>query len=233
MLIALFSSESENGMSASPDLKSLTNTLVSVAYPELQKNEIVTSWGQTSSYGQVRWSDDDDTIQIRVNKAVGAWHQAGITGLLSHELSHPSQKGSGLKERETDEDVISRGLGPYLAVERLLAGKYEDHIIQRGKDRYLGYRSIRNLLSQKEIRNLDLLLSNLKLKPAKTSHRSSFSHDSIVYEKDGISTIAIDGETFVIPQGMIDPDIKIVNREGIVSVYADEKIIGQYEEFEF
>ena len=233
MLIALFTSEPENGMSTTPDLKSLTKILVSVAYPELQKNDIITSWGQISSYGQVRWSADDNTIQIRVNKDIGTWHQAGIIGLLSHELSHPSQKGSGLKEHKTDEDVISRGLGLYLAVERLIAGKYEDHIIQRGKDRYLGYRSVRNLLTPIEIKSLDLLMSNLKLKPARTSHRNSFSHDSIVYEKDGISTIAIDGVTFVIPQGLIDPDIKIVHRDGIVSVYADEKIIGQYEEFEY
>ncbi|MHA2024924.1 MAG: hypothetical protein ACW98U_03390 [Candidatus Thorarchaeota archaeon] len=220
-------------MSTSSDLKKVTKTLVSVAYPELQKNEIVTSWGKTSSFGQVRWSDDDDTIQIKLNKSVKSWHQAGIIGLLSHELSHPSQKDSGFKERKTDEDVISRGLGPYLAVERVIAGKYEDHIIQRGKDRYLGYRSIRKLLTEIEVKNLDVLMSNLNLKPVKASHRHSFSHDSILYEKDGISTIVIDGENFVIPQGMIDPDIKIVHRDGFVLVYADEEIIGQYEEFDF
>lgn len=225
--------ELENKMPAAFDINNFIKTVVSFAYPELQKKQVVASWGKTSSFGQVRWSDDDNKISIRINKNIRTWHQAGIIGLLSHELSHPAQSGSGLKEIKTDEDVITRGLGAYLAVERLLAGKYEDHIVSRGKDRYLGYRSIRNLLTSQEILNLDILMSEMQLKPAQPTNPTMISHDSALFEKEGKSTISIDGYQFVLPDGLQNPDIKIVNREGIVLVYADEIMIGQYEEDDF
>lgn len=233
MLIALFSlvlRELENRMSRTTDLDSIVKKLVSYAYPELREREVTASWGRTSSLGQIRWSDDDDKISIRINKSVRTWHQVGITGLLSHELSHPSQNGSGLLESRTDEDVISRGLGPYLAVERILAGKYEDHIIQRGRDRYLGYRAIRELLTQKETDNLDALMSDLKLKPGLQTEHPKVNHDSVIYEMAGKSTITIEGIQFLLPDGIQNPDIKIVDRDGFVSVYADEVLVGQYQE---
>lgn len=217
-------------MTAAYDINNLLKTLVSFAYPELQKKGVVVSWGNTSGFGQVRWSDDDNEISIRINKSVKAWHEAGVTGLLSHELSHPAQSGSGLKEMETDEDVITRGLGSYLAVERLLAGKYEDHIIRQGKDRYLGYRSIRAVLTSQEIQNLDRLMSEMQLKPAQPIRPSMISHDSALFEKEGKLTISIDGYQFVLPDGLQNPDIKVVYREGTVLVYADEMLVGQYEE---
>jgi len=219
-------------MDSSADINQLTKTLVSLAYPELQKRDIVVSWGKTSSFGQVRWSDNDNEIRIRLNKSVKRWHPAGITGLLSHELSHPSQKGTGLKEWETDEDVITRGLGPYLAVERLLTGKYDDHMIKSGKDRYLGYRSIRESLTPIEDKNLDILMHELGLKPTPMVHDAWLSHDSVIYEREGAVSIVVDGERFILPDGLIEPDIKTVNRDGIVSVYADEILIGEYEESE-
>ena len=208
----------------------MAKTLVSLVYPELQRKEVVVSWGRTSSYGQVRWSDDDNKIRIRLNKSIQVWHQAGITGLLSHELSHPSQKGSGLKEWKTDEDVIMRGLGPYLAVERLLTGKYEDHVIQNGKDRYFGYRQIRQALTPVETKHLDRLLADLNLKPTRVIQHSWVSHDSVIHEREGVTSIIVEGQQFLLPEGLTEPDIKTVNREGIVSVYADEILIGQYEE---
>ena len=220
-------------MPATIDINELIRTLVSFAYPELQKRQVVASWGRTSNYAQVRWSDDDNEIKIRINKNVRRWHQAGITGLLSHELSHPAQSGSGFKEKRTDEDVIARGLGSYLAVERILAGKYEDHIISRGKDRYLGYRTIRNLLTSQEIQNLDILMSKMKLKPVQHTNPTMFSHDSALFEKGGETMISIDGNQFTLPDGLQDPDIKMVNRDGLVMVYADEILVGQYEEDEF
>lgn len=220
-------------MPATIDINDIIRTLVSFAYPELQKKQVVASWGKTSSLGQVRWSDDGNEINIRINKSVRRWHEAGITGLLSHELSHPAQSGSGLKEKRTDEDVITRGLGTYLAVERILAGKYEDHIVSRGKDRYLGYRTIRELLTIQEIQNLDILMSEMRLKPAQPIKPTMVPHDSVLFEKEGKTAIFIDGYQFVLPDGLQDPDIKIVNRDGIVLVYADEILMGQYEEDEF
>ncbi len=219
-------------MPAVIDINELSKILVSFAYRELQKKKIVVKWGKTSSFGQVRWSDDNDEIDIRINQSVKGWHQAGITGLLSHELSHPAQSGTGFKEIETDEDVINRGLGPYIAVERLLTGKYKDHIISRGKDRYLGYESIRNRLTPFEIQNLDILLSNMKMKPV-SSKDLKIHHDSALFKKEGISTISIDGNVFVLPETLDCPDIKLLNREGIVFVFADEILIGQFEEVDF
>jgi hypothetical protein len=220
-------------MPATIALNDHIRTLVSFGYPELQKRQVVASWGRTSNYAQVRWSDNDNEINIRINKNVRMWHQAGLTGLLSHELSHPAQSGSGFKEKRTDEDVIARGLGSYLAVERILAGKYEDHIISRGKDRYLGYRTIRNLLTSQEIQNLDILMSKMKLKPVQHTNPTMFSHDSALFEKGGKTMISIDGNQFTLPDGLQDPDIKMVNRDGLVMVYADEILVGQYEEDEF
>jgi hypothetical protein len=57
-------------MPATIDINYLIRTLVSFAYPELQKKQVVVSWGKTSSFGQVRWSDDDNEVNIRINKNV-------------------------------------------------------------------------------------------------------------------------------------------------------------------
>ncbi|MFW9983073.1 MAG: hypothetical protein ACFFE3_14310, partial [Candidatus Thorarchaeota archaeon] len=156
-----------------------------------------------------------------------------ITGLLSHELSHPAQSGSGLKELETDLDTISRGLGSYLAVERLFAGKYEDHIISRGKDRYLGYRSIRTRLTKLEIQNLDILMSKLQLKPIPSTKHTRPTHDFVLFKSNRGTVISIDGIQFEIPDEIINPDIKMVLKEGKVSVYVDEILVGQYEDDTF
>jgi hypothetical protein len=217
-------------MDSVTDINNLAKTLMFIAYPELQEREIEVSWGHTSSYGQVRWSDEDNEIYIKLNRNVKIWHQAGIIGLLSHELSHPSQKGSGLKEWRTDEDVVMRGLGPYLAVERLLTGKYDDHVIQNGKDRYFGYRAIRESLTPLETNNLDILLSELNLKPTRETLHPWFIHDSVIYNHGRVSSIVVEGEHFILPEGLVDPDIKTVNQNGTVSVYADQILIGQYEE---
>ncbi|MFW9794349.1 MAG: hypothetical protein ACFFEE_08605 [Candidatus Thorarchaeota archaeon] len=216
-------------MQTSVNLNNLLKDLVSFAYPELQKRVVVASWGKTSSFGQVRWNDDSQEISIKIDKCVRGWHPAGITGLLSHELSHPTQRGSGLKELKTDEDVIKRGLGPYLAIDRILAGKYEDHIMRRGKDRYLGYRSIRGHLTPQETRDLDRLMSDTQLKPVASGKRTLL-HDSVFYEKGGTTTISVEGHKFTLPHGFDDPDIKMVIRGGTVYVYADEILVGQYEE---
>ncbi len=217
-------------MSGTANIEVLVKDLVSYAYPELQEKRLEVSWRRMSNFGQVRWSDADDTISISINKNVRAWHQVGITGLLSHELSHPSMTGPSQLESRTDMDVISRGLGLYLAVERVLAGKYQDHIILRGKDRYLGYRTIRNLLTPIEIDNLDALMSDMNMKPSVQSQRHEISHDSVIYEKAGISVITIEGFQFSLPHGVQNPDIKIVDKDGSVSVYADEVFVGSYQE---
>ncbi len=215
-------------MPENPDISSLVKNLISLAYPELIASEVSISWRRTSSFAQIHWSESKEEISIRINNNVKIWHEAGIIGLLSHELSHPAQEGSGFSELKTDEDAISRGLGPYLAVERVFAGKYEDHAIKRGKDRYLGYRSIREQLTYIESNQLDLLLANIRLIPSKRTSRATLNHDIAIYDKERITTLAIDGHQFQLPQSVLNPEIKIVERNCVTLVYVDEVLVGQF-----
>jgi hypothetical protein len=215
-----------------PDISRLVKVLISSAYPELQQSNMSVSWGKTSSFAQIQWGDSKDEITIRINKTVKTWHEAGITGLISHELSHPAQQVGGLNELKTDEDAISRGFGPYLAVERLFAGKYDDHLIRRGKDRYLGYRSIRAQLTKLESQQLDVLLSEIGLIPTKTPDKVSMNHDIAVFDNENRTTITIEGHRFILPKGIRNPDIKLVERNYVTYVYADEVLVGEFKEDE-
>lgn len=213
-----------------PDIFTLVKVLISAAYPELQQSNISVSWGKTASFAQIQWGEAKDEISIRINNDVKTWHEAGIIGLISHELSHPAQKGKGLSELKTDNDAITRGLGPYLAVERLFAGKYEDHVIRRGKDRYLGYRSIRAQLTHPESQQLDMLLSEIGLIPSKQPGLDVLRHDIVMFGKENRTTLTIEGYQFVLPRGIQNPDIKLVERNLVTYVYADEILVGEYTE---
>ena len=151
---------------------------------------------------------------------------------MSHELSHPAQKGGGLSELKTDNDTITRGLGPYLAVERLFTGKYEDHVVQRGKDRYLGYRTIRAQLTHLECQQLDELLSEIGLVPTKQPSPVTLSHDVVMFDRSSKTTLTIEGHQFILPRGIQNPDIKLVERNLVTYVYADEILVGEYTEEE-
>jgi hypothetical protein len=213
-----------------PDISTLVEVLVSSAYPELQQSNISVSWGKTSSFAQIQWGASKDDISIRINNNVKTWHESGITGLLSHELSHPAQRGADLSELKTDNTAVSRGFGPYLAVERLFAGKYEDHVIRSGKDRYLGYRSIRAQLTHLESQQLDEILSEIGLLPTKYSSPVTMSHDIAMFEKESKTTLTIEGHRFQLPQGIQNPDIKLVERNYVTYVYADEILVGEFTE---
>ena len=232
----LFFLEEENGaiteLPEVPDISTMVEVLILSAYTELQKSNMSVSWGKTSSFAQIQWGVSKDEISIRVNNNVKTWHEAGITGLLSHELSHPAQRGGGLSELKTDRDAISRGFGPYLAIERLFAGKYEDHVIRRGKDRYLGYRSIRAQLTHLESQQLDTLLSEIALVPTKHPSPITMIHDIAMFDKESKTTLTIEGHQFLLPQGIQNPDIKLVERNYITYVYADEILVGEFSEEE-
>jgi len=206
----------------------LVDVLISSAYPELRNSNMSVSWGKTSSFAQIQWSDSKDDISIRINTKVKEWHEAGVTGLISHELSHPAQRGGGLSELKTDRDAISRGFGPYLAVERLFAGKYEDHVVRRGKDRYLGYRSIRVQLTHLESQQLDTLLLEIGLVPTKHPSPVTMSHDIAMFDKESKTTLTIEGHQFLLPQGIQNPDIKLIERNYVTYVYADEILLGEF-----
>lgn len=215
-----------------PDISTLVKVLISSAYPELQQSNISASWGKTASFAQVQWNEPKDEISIRINNDVKTWHEAGTIGLISHELSHPAQKGKGLSELKTDIDTITRGLGPYLAVERLFAGKYEDHVIRRGKDRYLGYRSIRLELTHPESQQLDMLLSEIGLVPTKQPSPNVLRHDIAMCGEENRTTLTIEGHQFDLPRGIQNPDIKLIERDLVTYVYADEILVGEYTEEE-
>jgi hypothetical protein len=210
-----------------PDISTLVKTLISTAYPELQKSNVLLSWGRTSAYAQIAWDDVRDQISIQFNKNVETWHETGIIGLISHELSHPAQKGAGLSELKTDKDVITRGFGPYLAIERVYTGKFEDHIIHSGKDRYLGYRSIREQLTKLESQQLDKVLSMIGLIPTKPPSTITMSHDIAIVEKKTKTTVVIEGHRFLLPENISEPDIKLIERDLIIYVYADDILLGE------
>ena len=84
-----------------------------------------------------------------------------LYGLLSHELSHIALGVNLHSEFQADRDVIERGLGPYLAIERLFTNKHSDYILREGEDKYLGFISIRKLLSPDEVHQLDTLISEI------------------------------------------------------------------------
>lgn len=213
-------------MSEKIELTELVHRLVEIAYPELIHSNIKIQWGRTSSFATVSWSQESKDIRIRCSNETRHWHEAALTGLLAHELSHPAQGKTKQSERSTDLDAVQRGFGPYLGVERLLAGKYEDHIVRRGKDRYLGYRSIRKLLKENELTHLNALLTQLKLVPSMNTEHQNVHHDTVIIHSANRITIQIDGHEFEIAPRKGDPEITTVVRENTTFVLVDDEEVG-------
>jgi len=134
------------------------------AYQELADYDIIGEWKRIPSFAQVVLSDTGP-FEIYCNLKVQRWPEPALYGLLAHELSHISLRKVRSSESGADEDVISRGLGAYLALERIFVGKYLDHSVKYRHDKYIGYDEIRKMLGEDEIRQLDLLLVRLKLIP--------------------------------------------------------------------
>ncbi|MFX0107968.1 MAG: hypothetical protein ACFE7R_06780 [Candidatus Hodarchaeota archaeon] len=137
-------------------------TLVTLAYSDIKDRDVKVVWGSIGPNAVVISSHKKSDV-IRCNRAVRNWPEPALYGLLSHELSHIALGVNLHSELQADKDVIERGLGQYLAVERVLTTKFEDHNLRNGEDRYLGYFSIRKLLKAHEIRQLDILLSNYEI----------------------------------------------------------------------
>ncbi len=207
------------------NLSSLVTGLVEVGYPELTQNPIMIEWGRIASFATISWNQDLRDIRIKCSNETKKWHEAALVGLLAHELSHPAQIGKSQSELGTDLDAIERGFGPYLGVERILAGKYEDHTIRNGKDRYLGYRSIRKDLSANELKHLDRLLVQLRLIPHKTTNRPSIYHDYIILNSSTNTFIEVDGYKFKLPL-LDNPDVTFVIKGLSTHVLVNGKEIG-------
>jgi hypothetical protein len=200
-------------------LSNLVAKLVKNAYHELESRDIRTSWAKLNSYAEVRWRDDRSPITIKCDESVADWHDAALTGLLAHELSHPAQRFHNASEYQTDTDVIMRGLGVYLAFERVSTGRYDDHLVNRRRDRYLGYETIRRQINDFKKKQLDKLMEQRMLKP----HKPKLAYDSVVVD-DYLSIGGFVFEGVTISQ---DTDIKYVIRDSITYIYADDRLIGQ------
>ena len=135
-------------------------TLMSTAYPDIKDRNVRVEWGRIGANAVIIWSQNKSDI-IRCDRAVQNWPVPALYGLLSHELSHIALGVNLHSEFQADRDVIERGLGPYLAIERLFTNKHTDHILREGEDRYLGFMSIRKLLSPDEVHQLDTLISEI------------------------------------------------------------------------
>ncbi|MGY5880409.1 MAG: hypothetical protein RTV31_09160 [Candidatus Thorarchaeota archaeon] len=135
-------------------------TLMSKEYANIKNRTVHIIWTRAGVNAVIVWSQDK-IDSIRCNITVTEWPEPAILGLLSHELSHIALGTDLHSEHQADVDVISRGLGHYLAIERAFTKNYSDHILKEGEDRYLGYTSIRKLLKSKDVKKLDRLMLDL------------------------------------------------------------------------
>ncbi|MBN2228901.1 MAG: hypothetical protein JW779_04835 [Candidatus Thorarchaeota archaeon] len=213
-------------MKPNDDLMRLVNQLKSYAYSELIGSNILAVYGKTSSFAVISWSKNLQEIAIKCNNTTRKWHEAALIGLLSHEMSHTNS--ACVSETATDIDVIKRGLGPYLAVERILTGKYEDHIIQNGKDLYLGYSSIRKHLSKHELSQLDALLTKMRLIPKRRSKQHFKHHDILVKQDQEVTKIRVDGYEFTTSFPVNNIEISLLEKGDMTFVYVNGGEIGSY-----
>lgn len=133
-------------------------TLMSNEYADIKDRTVHIIWTRTGPNAVIVWSKNKvDTIKCNI--AIADWPEPVILGLLSHELSHIALGTDLHSELQTDEDVIARGLGHYLAIERAFTKKYSDYILRDGEDRYLGFTSIKKRMKSKEVRKLNRLLT--------------------------------------------------------------------------
>jgi hypothetical protein len=223
MLIALspYALEEVKRVHQQLELENLVERLLSASYAELRSSTVNAYYDASAAFASVRWEPNLKRIDVVCNRETEAWHEAARTGLIAHELSHPAQKSSGISEKETDIDVIDRKLGLYLAVERLHAGKYEDHLIRRGKDRYLGYRTIRGLLSEEELSQLDQLLADMRFIPRKCRAIEGRIHDVVRFHRRGVMQLAIEGRDLEIENVNPSAEVLVLDNEDAISVLVD------------
>lgn len=211
----------------SKSLKEYIRTLLRYAYKEIGDADIHIEWGKTHSFAVVIWQEGSSPL-IRCNRSVRKWTEPALFGLLSHELSHIVLGSKSHSECQTDVNVIKRGLGPYLAVERIFADKYRDHVIQKGRDRYLGYDSIRSLLTKHEERQLDVLMTDIGILPKK-GKIDLIMHDYTFHQIGDMFHIVVNGQSFCL-DGIPDiGDIKFINEGTSVQIVYKNRIIGQFE----
>jgi len=210
------------------DLLKLVTRLVDTAYPELNQSKIRIKWGRSCSFASISWTQDFKVVNIKCSNETRTWHESALTGLLAHELSHPARQNKHQLEYSTDLDAIERGLGPYLGVERLFAGKYDDYVILKGKDRYLGYRSIRQLLNEEELKHLDALLTQLRLIPSKKRMQKQVHHDIIIIHSETNTIIQVEGHKFKISTLKDNVEVRTILKDNTIHVMIDDEEVGYF-----
>ncbi|MDF1540737.1 MAG: hypothetical protein P1Q69_17710 [Candidatus Thorarchaeota archaeon] len=211
----------------SKTLDEYVHTLKKHAYSDIEDNNVNIEWGKTQAYAVVIWSHGNPTL-IRCNRSVRRWPEPALLGLLAHELSHIALGADSHNEHQTDRDVISRGLGPYLGIERVFTNKYSDHVIQKGRDRYLGYDSIRLSLTNHEINQLDALMADIGVSPRRML-KESLLHDYAFHEKENSSHIVIDGQLYPLDKKPNVDEIKLIVKDSSVQILSEDMVIGENE----
>ncbi|MHA1930251.1 MAG: hypothetical protein ACTSV2_16900 [Candidatus Thorarchaeota archaeon] len=208
-------------------LERVVSDLVTYAYNDLDSKRFIIKIAKISSFACITWDSNQDTIRLTCNRIIMNWHEAPIIGLLAHELSHPASKKGEQKEESTDLDVIERGLGSYLAVERIMTNKYTDYVIRKGKDRYLGYNTIRDYLDMQELDHLDRLLSDIRLTSTSRTYVEELEHDYVVM-RDGKITSLRNGA--IIDNPDVDSDLKYRIHENSTYVYLDDELVAKFDD---
>lgn len=207
-----------------PDLAFHVSNLVQYAYPELIGRHLRARWSKLSSFAEIRWGKPGEEVSVVCDRTAKRWHESALVGLLSHELSHPCVSAGKRAEERTDTDAIERGLGVYLAAERISTGRYRDQLVGRTRDRYLGYQTIRQRLTRHETTQLDRLLDTLRIVPSKSVLSPSQTiHDTAI----GGGQAHVGGYVF---QGVcIRPEssVKLLVRDDSVFLYVDDELVGE------
>jgi hypothetical protein len=228
MLISHSSKKGRKQMVPNRILPDLVQQIVIEAYPELKDRSINAKWGRTASFAVVTWTSSEKNIGITCHQKTKKWHEAALIGLLAHELSHPVKHRIINSEEAIDLDVIERGLGPFLAVERAVTGKYEDYRIHSGRDRYLGYRTIRTYLTDEELKQLEFLLEEMRLVPMAKDRPQLEIHELSILNSGNRTEIIADGHAFLVDFEVVKREIKAIAKGGQVCIFINGREIGEY-----
>jgi len=212
-----------------PDMSLLVERLIKYAYPELRTRDFIILWRNINAIADITWAKWGGEVRIRLHPIVKSFNDPMLIGTFAHELSHVALKENNSDEWETDFDVVKRGLGPYLAIERASTGIYYDQPA-RGKSKpYMGFYTIMGLLSEDSKKNTERLAKLINLDIARelpliSTKSMPMSHDTLYQKFDNEYVLSIDGEEILLDAEYDEnSDINIEIRNGEIVVFIDGK----------